>query len=155
MSIGVSITINGFDVAAQRLADLERPDFNEALETVGALVESQTKRRIQEDKESSEGKAWAPWSDAYARTRHGGQSLLQGEGNLLESVQFLVSGDELEVGSNIVYAATHQFGDRRLAWGRVMVMIPARPWLGLSAENEAEILEVLNDFLAETARGRR
>lgn len=32
-------------------------------------------------------------------------------------------------GTNIVYAPTHEFGDDRIAWGKVMVHIPARPFL--------------------------
>ncbi len=121
----------------------------EALDAVGAELESQTRRRIESEKSGPEGGRWANWSKGHARTRHGNQSLLQGSGALLDSIRNEVVGDAVEAGSNVVYAAAHQCGldISILSTGR-RVTIPARPFLGLSAENEADILEVVNDWLA-------
>ena len=56
-----------------------------------------------------------------------------------------ISGASVEVGSNLVYAATHQFGDpdRR---------IPARPYLGLSADDERDIEALKNRVVADLRR---
>jgi phage gpG-like protein len=68
-----------------------------------------------------------------------------GEGDLLDSIQYLVAGGTVEWGSNLVYAAIHQFGGEEVD----MPGLPARPYLGLSPENETELLAVVNDFLDE------
>ena len=141
MSITIEIQSNGLAAARRQLLQLERPDYMaELLESVGALVESQTRRRIQEEKTGPDGEAWAEWSERYARTRHGGQSLLQGEGDLLDSIQYLVSGDTVEIGSNLIYAGVQQEGYAKKN-------LPARPYLGLSPENEAELDLLIADMV--------
>lgn len=152
MSISIQVTTVGDEDLARRLLLLERTDFDEVLESVGALVESQTRRRIQDTKTGPDGKSWKPWSDAYARTRHGGHSLLMNEGNLLDSIQHLIHGDELEVGSNLVYARTQQLGDTRRGFGRLDVTIPARPYLGVNAADEDEVVAAIEDLVGEVLR---
>ena len=56
-------------------------------------------------------------------------------------------GDEVEVGTNVEYAAIHQFGG-----DEVGINIPARPYLGLSPDNEADLLSVVEDFIEEALR---
>lgn len=122
-----------------RLANLDRTAL---LAGIGAEVESQTRRRIEEEKAGPDGQAWPEWSDRYARGRHGGHSLLIGEGDLLDSIRHEVTGGHVEIGSNLVYAAIQQFGGEEVG-----SEIPARPYLGLSPENEADVLIVVEDFL--------
>lgn len=153
------------------LADLDRRGL---LDVVGAEVESQTKRRIETEKSSPDGIPWADWSPGYAETRHGGHSALEGEGHLLGSIDHQVVGDSVEIGSNLVYAAVHQGGSgsepvkvpahKRLitqVFGRKLSMgvwasvdtysfiqnIPARPYLGLSGDNEADIEALVDNFI--------
>lgn len=38
-----------------------------------------------------------------------------------------VSGEGVFIGSSLVYAATHQYGDTRVAWGKHLVNYPSRP----------------------------
>lgn len=143
MSTAFKVQAKGLSRAQRQLLQLTQIDFRaELLESVGALVESQTRQRIQEDKEAPGGGAWAEWSESHARTRHGGQSLLQGEGDLLDSMQYLVEGEDVVVGSNLIYAATHQYGDEKRG-------IPAREFLGLSAEDEVELGDLVQDFAAD------
>jgi len=139
MSYAFTIDTKGMRLPALRQLSIGF-EFDDLLEQIGVIVEGQVRRRIQEDKTSPEGVPWAAWSEDYARTRKGSKSLLQDEGGLLDSIQYLVVGNEVEVGSNLVYAATHQFGDD----GRG---IPERPYLGLSPDDEAELDEVLQDFV--------
>lgn len=112
--------------------------MDDLLGAVGTEVESQTRRRIDDEKRSPEGELWAPWSERYAKTRHSGHSLLQSEDHLLDSIQHLVMGADLQVGSNLVYANVHQEGFED---------IPARPYLGTSRDDEQDILGVVDDFL--------
>lgn len=62
------------------------------------------------------------------------------DGYLKGTLAKRVSAGRLEIGSNRVYAATHQLGDA----GR---HIPARPFLGLAGADKAEILAILADHL--------
>lgn len=62
-----------------------------------------------------------------------------------------IDGDDtLLIGSTVPYAATQQFGAKRLQfknkapWGD----IPARPFLGLSDSDRRTILDIIGDFLA-------
>lgn len=74
--------------------------------------------------------------------------------SLSASITSRVADTWLEVGTNTIYAGTHQFGaakgafendgrGRPLPWGD----IPARPFLGVSGEDEAELIRIATDWL--------
>ena len=115
------------------------------LEALGAELVSQMQRRVADEKQAPDGRQWESWSDAYAQTRHGNQSLLQSEGSLLDSLQHQVSPQLAVAGSNLVYAAAKQFGfpERNL---------PARPYAGISAANEADLLAIAEEFASAHLR---
>jgi len=148
---GLALIIEGeksLEEAARRLNAFGRRDLiREMLDSVGSEIASQTQRRIEREKRSPDGEAWKPWSEQTARRRSGTQSLLFFEGHLAGSIDHEVAGDEVRVGSGLVYAAIHQFGGRA-GRGR-KVEIPARPYLGLSDENRDEIEAVVTDWLQE------
>lgn len=52
---------------------------------------------------------WMGWSPAYARRRRGGK-ILQKSGRLAASITQYSDNDEAAVGTNVKYAAIHQFG---------------------------------------------
>ncbi|GAB7078763.1 phage virion morphogenesis protein [Megalodesulfovibrio paquesii] len=144
---GVTLQIHGLDklnAMLDRFAASIQGRRPELLAAMGAEVESQTRRRIQDEKTSPAGGSWPGWSPRYAATRHGGQSLLQAEGGLLDSIQSFADGDGAEVGSNLVYAAIHQFGGAEVGSN-----IPARPYLGVSDANAADLEQVARDWLTE------
>jgi len=92
---------------------------------------------------------WAPWSDAYAqslkrRNRITPRSLLVGENNLLTSIQNYTTGEAARVGTNLIYGAIHQFGGEAVGKN-----IPARPYLGISDDNAAEITDLVTDRLED------
>jgi len=126
----------------ERVARISELDRRGLLDVIGAKVESQTRRRIEDDKAGPQGDAWPDWSDAYAKTRHGGQSLLESGGFLLDSITYAVflSGDRVEAGSNMIYAATQQYGDKERN-------IPARDFIGLSNDDGNELEKTVDDFL--------
>jgi phage virion morphogenesis protein len=110
------------------------------------VAESQTRRRISEEQQSPDGEPWQAWSANYAATRHGGQSLLQGEGDLVDSITSEIEGDEALIGSNLIYAAIHQHGGTPdMAPGPAG--IPAREYLGFSQDNLDEIETVADRWL--------
>lgn len=126
------------------LKNLANLDTRELLESLAQLGEQQSKRRIADEKESPDGDGWQDWSSSYAGTRHNGQSLLQGDGALLESIASTApSGDEIAWGSDLIYAAVHNFG-HEFDDGRQM---PQRQYLGLSDANQNEMEDVAIAFI--------
>lgn len=121
----------------KRIDRLPQLDRTELLDGIGELVASQTRHRIKEEKTEPSGKPWRQWSPDYAKTRKAHHSLLINEGapGLLESIQFLVTGDDrVEIGSDRIYAAVHQSD---------------RTYLGLSAGNENELRDTIEGWLEQ------
>jgi phage virion morphogenesis protein len=134
-------------VGIEALADRLLADRPALMEAIGAEGETQTRRRLRTEKTAPDGTAWPDWSPGYAATRHGGHSLLMGKGHLEDSITSDAGADGVTWGSNLVQAAVHQAGaDFSTIKGHRRVKIPARPYLGLSAENEADMQAVLDDW---------
>ena len=141
LEIGIrSPQLEGIEARIRRLA-AGLADTEPLLEALGAELETQTRRRIEIERTAPDGTPWPEWSDAYARTRHGGHELLQAEGNLLDSIQSLAGADLVETGSNLVYAALHQFGGEP-----VDIPVEARAYLGIGPDSEAGLDAILNDW---------
>lgn len=146
MSNAIRVELAGIERLGRRIARLADLDRKELASQLASLGESQTRRRIQSEQETPDGTPWAPWSDDYAETRHGGQGLLQGEGDLMDSLTSEADAGSASWGSNLVYAAIHQHGGTEdMAPGPAG--IPAREYLGLSAANQDELEAVVDDWL--------
>jgi phage virion morphogenesis protein len=138
--------------AGLAIAGLERlaeADLTTLADSIGQLMETQTKTRIEDEKTAPDGTPWAPWSSGYAaslkrRNRIYPGSILLAEGDLRDSIANASTGLEAVVGSNLIYAAIHQFGGDT---SRGHAPIPARPYLGLSAANRTEVEDLVNTFL--------
>ena len=127
---------------AERLSDAGRRA--ELLDALGEEIENQTKERFA-SKRAPDGEVWQPWSEKYAARigrRYPGASLLVRRRQLEQSITHVVEGEELVVGSNMEYAAAHQYG-----WED----IPERPYLGLTDEHVGELGMLVEDFLEELA----
>lgn len=140
---GVALVFDVSDLArrSQQIVDLANFDTHDLLESIGMELAEQTRERLMYDKESPDGVPWVGWSDGYADTRHSGHSLLVSDGHLADSVQHVVGSRQVEVGSNLVYAAIHQFGG-----AAVGMSMPERPWLGISNQNEEDLMGLISDF---------
>jgi phage virion morphogenesis protein len=155
----ITIDLSGFVKPQQLLARLSDFDKHELLESCGVLVESQTQRRIREEKTDPDGTPWAPWSAAYAKSRHPHQSLLLAEGYLLASITHDMDGDDavlIHPGSNLKYARALQMGDHQVinVRGRpVKRNLPARRYLGLSSRNMDELGLLVKDFFSDLIDG--
>lgn len=123
------------------LADLDASGLQEGL---AAEVEDQTRRRISEEKAAPDGAEWPDLSAKYAAKKAHVSSggLLESGGDLLDSIHSELSGGAVEVGSNLVYAAPHQYG-----WDKKN--IPQREYLGLSDENKRDLDSLVSDWLEE------
>jgi len=141
-STAIEIRLDGQTALQQRLELLPAMQLDPLRHNIGALVESQTRRRIHEEKESPDGKAWEKWGANWASSRHKGHGLLENEGDLLDSIHFVVAGGDILVGSDLVYAAIHQFGG-----DEVGIPIPERPYLGMSDDNWGDVADVADAFV--------
>lgn len=157
-SIEVDIIGEAFAGLEARLRTLSSgaDHYSELLESIGAVVESQTRRRIQEEKTGPSGRPWRKWAKRTAKRRHGGQSLLKYDGNLLDSIEAQLTADKtgVEVGTSMKYGAAQQYG----MWISVVetqasIKVPARPYLGLSRANNDEVTEMIEDFVNELMGG--
>lgn len=128
--------IDAVKSALDRIGDGARR--RDLLDLVGGLVASQTRRRLHEEKTGPKGGRWKAWSPDYARTRKSHHSLLINKGYMKDAVTHNLIPGGVEVGTSVIYGATHQFGRGR---------IPARPFLGLSAENRDEVEATVTDWL--------
>lgn len=93
-----------------------------------------------------EGGRWKAHSAATVARRGGRATLLRERGRLIGSIHPASDRTSARVGTNLVYGAIHQFGGQ--AGRGHATTIPARPYLGFSAEDLDRIREVLEDWLA-------
>lgn len=137
--MSVELTLD-FSALNARLEKLANPNLGELSSLLAAEGESQTRRRLSEEKSSPDGTAWDVWSSAYAKTRHSGHSLLENEGDLVDSIVSSVDGIDAVWGSNLVYAAAQNFGYEKAG-------LPAREFLGLSEDNKNDMAAIIDDWL--------
>jgi len=120
-----------------------------AMREIAALGESSTRLRFR-TQAAPDGVAWKKSRKKSGRT-------LTQAGHLSGSISSRATSSEAAWGVNRIYAAIHQFGGVikpragkalrfRVAGGFVtakQVTIPARPFLGISKDDRADILHVL------------
>jgi phage virion morphogenesis protein len=143
-----------FGELLRRGADL-RPAFGE----IGQHLDRSHRERWDRE-ESPEGEKWAPLSPTtQAHKEKNADKILILNAHLRDTLAVQITAKSMQFGSNRVYAAVHQFGAAKGAFGRTARDapipwgdIPARRWLGLTGDDEAEILAILADHLAGPSR---
>lgn len=125
-------------------------DLSDPMNDIAAVLESATEGAFEAEADPVTGQAWASLSDAYLKAnpkRQGGKMLQVHDGGLASSIS-ADSGDFwAEIGSNKIYAAIHQFGGTDdMPAGPAG--IPARPYLGVSREDEQSMLGFLAAYLS-------
>lgn len=148
----------------QHLADLPKKNINAAL---GEAMRTSTMERFKQEKDP-EGKRWVR---SIRAQREGGVTLTKSS-RLKTSIKSQGSAEGFAVGTNTIYARTHQLGEdgRKITikaktsrgltfkigdkWIRkkqvtVKIKIPKRPFLGLSDEDQKEIRATIEDALRE------
>lgn len=124
-------------------------DLSDPMNDIAAVLESATEGAFEAEADPVTGQAWQSLSDAYLKAnpkRQGGKILQASAGGLAASVT-ADSGDFwAAIGSNKIYAAIHQFGGTDdMPAGPAG--IPARPYLGVSREDEQSMLGILGEYL--------
>lgn len=138
----LTVTPDGADWkrAERTLRELARGDTSELMEAIGEVLVSSTVQRFRQQA----GPDGEPWKPLKRPRKRGGSKILIDRGILRSFIQALTTEDTVEVGTNLIYAATHQFGDARRG-------IPARPFLGITDEDQAEIRDLVTAYLGALA----
>jgi phage virion morphogenesis protein len=141
---GATLTLESAEV--QRALEILRRhlvDTSPLMAELGEIVLSQAQDSF-ENQATPDGDPWEPSQRALAT---GGQTLVD-SGQLLASLGVAVLPEAVEVGSNKLYAAIHQFGGKA-GRGRA-VEIPARPYLpDESTVDMVQISRAIDAFFAE------
>jgi len=133
-------------------------------DAIGQYGESSTRLRFK-NQAGPDRKRWVP----SIRAREvGGQTLVQ-KARLLRSITHRSDNNGTAWGTNVIYAGTHQFGAvikaktagalrfRMPGGGFVTVKkvtIPARPFIGVNADDGREMLDLANKEIDLAARNR-
>jgi hypothetical protein len=157
VSGAVTITTPDADAVELHYSELMSHRSKERLlRAVGLFAEGKTARRFATTKMAPDGVPWQVWSDRYAvlveKEGNPHHTLLVGKiptrkdpspgGDLRDSIvsDIDMSLNQVQVGSNLPYAATHQWGDDERH-------ISARPYLGFGDADLIELDELVVDFL--------
>jgi len=130
-----------------RLID-DGSDLEPVMRDIGEHLLESTQQRFK-DQVDPEGTAWEPLSElTLSRKEKNTDKILIGEGNLMGLLVVAASSDAVEIGSNLEYAAMHQFGGTTAANSMFPGKeIPARPFLGVSTSDDAAIIKLLQAHL--------
>mgnify|MGYP001028464933 CR=1 FL=1 len=159
----IKVALSGdTDELLHRLNQMGSLDIQGILRSMAEGLRTSTVERFTEEK-APDG---TPWKPSIRALEENGKTLTK-TAQLKTSIRSEVSGHGLAVGTNDIRAATHQFGDSRTIrarnkryltfkiggqWRRaasVDVDIPARPFLGISREDEQDIKDMLEEAFEE------
>lgn len=137
---------------SRRFGDLTTP-FNDIAEYLHQSTDDRFRQKVAPD-----GSPWAPLS-AVTLARKKGTGILREKGTLQDTMRHQVTSTELAFGTDRPYGAVHQFGQKKgasgssksrpIPWGD----IPERPYLGLSSDDETEVVLIIHDYLSEPIKG--
>lgn len=151
--IDSSLMGKALDELTQRFDDLRIP-LNDIAEYLHQSTDERFRRKVAPD-----GSPWAPLSPTTL-ARKKGPGILREKGTLQDTLRHSVNNNELAFGTDRPYGAVHQFGQKRGASGKTgkgrpipWGDIPAREYLGLSGDDENEILMIVRDYLLEPLGG--
>ncbi len=157
VAVRATITQGSVLEALAKLA-LDPGDKRSLLDNIGSGVAESTRLRFI-DQEAPDGTPWVP----SLRAKHQGGETLRDTGRLMNSITHAVSGDTVEVGTNVPYAHPLHFGAtikptggkflHFRAWPggpwarKSTVILPARPFIGINDDDAQEIADVITAFL--------
>lgn len=158
----IHVEVNGdLERLLRDAARIENADTTGAMAAIGEALRESTIRRF----DTSTAPDGRRWKTSIRARESGGKTLIK-SAVLRNSIHTESDSTGMAVGTNSIYAATHQFGDSDRvikpkrkpvlrfkingSWvsvKRVKVNIPARPFLGISEEDEEKIRAVLDGMM--------
>lgn len=136
-------------------------DHSKLMHSIGSILEHNTKQRIN----TGIGTDDKPWQKSWRAKMQGGTTL-RDTSRLYNSIKYTVldGGKRVIVGTNVFYAPVMHFGATIKAksgkylkfkttmggWAQIQsVIIPARPFLGMSIDDSQEVLFEIEEYLLE------
>lgn len=136
-------------------------DHSKLMHNIGSVLEHNTKQRIN----TGIGTDDKPWQKSWRAKMQGGTTL-RDTSRLYNSIKYTVldGGKRVVVGTNVFYAPVMHFGARITAkngkylkfkssmggWAQIQsVIIPPRPFLGMSVDDSQEVLFEIEEYLLE------
>lgn len=174
MEIAIKVEDDGVQSLLKRLSE-KVSDMTPAMQVIGQIVRTSVIRNFEEGGRYSGArswrggaKKWEPLSIStifagrkiwfvtkkrgrYTRGKHGAEARLKGRMTLVDtarlrnSINAHAEPGRVEVGTNVKYAAIHQFGGR--AGRGHKAQIPARPFLVVQDTDIVEIKKVIENHL--------
>jgi phage virion morphogenesis protein len=121
-------------------------DLSPAFKEIGEVLVESTKQRFASGT-GPDGEKWVDNSNVTIE-RKGRNKPLVDHGSLSEQIDYALIGNNiLEIGSSMEYAAMQQFGGTKSEFPALWGDITARPFLGISFDDEEQILGILSDHL--------
>lgn len=161
MALGAQIVaeLHGLAEADAFLAEIVRRGENAQplMQAIGLAMEMSTKERIGDTNVSPDGQ---PWKVSRRASIDGGRTLYD-RGGLNDSITSAGSATEARWGTNKIHGPIHQTGGTirpktkkalhfSIPGGGFVtvakVVIPARPYLGISAADQVEIAGIVEDY---------
>lgn len=159
--INISIDEQSLQNLFSKLNELSR--FSQepriALAQIGESLQRSTRERFT-TQTAPDGTPWEPLSQNTKKHRNQNK-ILTLRGHLQSKLRWQADNTKVELGTNSVYAAVHQFGMKKgyagtgqfktkkgsfqIPWGN----IPARPFLGISSSDQNLILKILETHIAK------
>lgn len=157
------------DMARRLGATLGRVNFKPLMEVIGAHLITSTQLRFEKGK----GPGGVSWPVSRRAQQGGGQTLMLTR-RLYDSIaesSDVRSDTRVEIGTNIKYAAIHQFGGTvgphviEARRGKALFIpgigfrrrvnhpgaaMPARPYLGIDSQDESLLIDVTDRWLKQT-----
>lgn len=129
--------------AAEHLGDMKP-----VLEAIGEILVRSTKQRFAKGL-APDGSSWKAKSPVTLARSRDTRPLFGPNNRLNREINHEAGADFVEVGSPQPYAAMMQFGGTKARFPHLWGDIPARPFLGISPDDERDILAEIAEALAE------
>jgi phage virion morphogenesis protein len=160
---GVKVELKGRDELLEQLRIIKKAIKNPEplFKEIGAALVTSTDTRFEEEQDPDGN----PWPQSLRALQTGGKTLTD-TAKLSGSITFEASDDGVAIGTNVIYAAIHQFGGtikaktkrglRFRAGGnsgwvtKMSVDIPQRAFLGVSDDDQETIENIGSDWLARS-----
>lgn len=161
---GVRIHLDGLDAAMEmlRIIPARAANAEPMWRQIGSHLERQADRRFETEREPSGN----PWPRSLRAMTSGGRTLTD-SARLRQSITSNATQTGVETGTNVLYAAIQQFGgtitaktSKGLRWSygakgknskswatKQSVTIPARPFIGLEADDPEEIGHIAMEWV--------
>lgn len=128
-------------------------DMTPVMDQIGDSLTESTKQRFSQGI-APDGTPWAANSAATLARKKGTQPLIGETKNLMSTIFHESNASGVSWGSNVIYAAVQQFGAGQGAFGAMsnggpipFGTIPARPFIGVSPDDQNAIITTLEFFL--------